>query len=155
MADLLDIAPSAVAKVLWINGTRLVVRGLNVSAVTSIVARYPKMVGLLVGGGDVDITSRLIQDFGEAAAPIIAAGCGHPGDEKYEQFASTQLTLEDQINLVTAIIAATCPNGFGFFLEALAKLNRTGGEAKVQKIRLKKSRSPSPLLSEPDSHQIM
>jgi hypothetical protein len=155
MADLLDIAPTTASQVVWINGTRIVVRGLNAPAVASIIARFPKMVGLLIGGDGVDITSRFIQDFGDATAPLIAAGCGHAGDEKYEQFARTQLALEDQLKLVKAIIGATCPNGLGFFLEAIGKIIGAGEEAKPQKIRLKKSRLPSPLSSEPDSRQIM
>jgi hypothetical protein len=157
MADLLDITPTRAAQVVRINGTRIVAHGLNVKAVASIVARFPKIAGLLVGGGlgAADIASRFVRDFGDAIAPLIAAGCGHCDDEKYEQFANDQLALEDQVKLATAIIEATCPNGYGFFLEVIAKLTRQSEEAKIHKIRLKKSPSPSPPLSGPASHPIM
>ena len=157
MADLLDITPTRAAQVVWINGTRIVAHGLNVKAVSSIVARFPKIAGLLVGGAleSTDTAWRFVREFGEATAPLIAAGCGHLNDEKYERFADDQLALEDQVKLVAAIIEATCPNGYGFFLEVIAKLRAPREEAKVRKIRLRKSPSPSPPSSEPASRQIM
>ena len=156
MADLLDIAPSTAAEVVKINGQRIVVRGLNVQAVAAIVARFPNVVGLLLGGmGSSDMGPRFILQLGAASGPIIAAGCGHLGEEKYEQYANSALNLEDQTKLITAVIKATCPNGFGFFLEMMRKLSAAGEEAKPLKIRFRKSPSPSPLSSGPDSHRIM
>ena len=113
MADLLDIAPSTAVEVVKIDGMRITVRGLHGDAIASIVARFPEL-GVLLGGGG-DIGPRLIERFGGAIGPIIAAGCGHLGDEKYEQHASTALLLEDQLRLLMAIIGVTFPNGFGFF----------------------------------------
>jgi hypothetical protein len=149
MADLLDIVPSTAVEVVKIDGQRVTVRGLRVDAVASIVARFPNIVGLLLGGLSTgDIGPKFIGQFGAAVGPIIAAGCGHLGDEKYEQHASTAFLLEDQLRLVTAIIRATCPNGFGFFAEMLTKLNSAAGEeARPVKVRLKKS----PLQSPPSS----
>jgi hypothetical protein len=156
MADLLDIAPTTACEVVRIKGERIIVRGLGAPAAASIVARFPNLVGLLFGGLSVaDITPRFIEQFGVATPQIIAAGCGHPGDEKYEQFAETGLLLEDQLKLVTAIIGLTFPNGFGFFVEMLTKLTGVGEEAKPIKVRLKKSPSPSQPLSDADSRPIM
>ena len=80
MADLLDIAPSTAVEVVKIDGKRITVRGLHGNAIASIVARFPEL-GLLLGGG-ADIGPQLIERFGGAIGPIIAAGCGHLGDEK-------------------------------------------------------------------------
>jgi len=145
MADLLDIAPSTAVEVVKIDGHRIVVHGLRVPALASIVVRFPNLIGLFLGGfNPADAGPKFIAQLGEATGPIIAAGCGHLGDEKYEQNAATVLLIEDQLRLLIAIIRLTFPNGFGFFAEMVAKLGGAGEEAKVWKVRSKKSPSPSP-----------
>lgn len=151
MADLLDIAPSTACEVVKINDKRIVVRGLHGDAIASIVARFPEL-GALLGGGN-DIGPRLIERFGSSIGPIIAAGCGHLGDEKYEQHAST-LLVEFQLKLVKAIIGLTFPNGLISFIETMTALvsGADEGAKPVIKVRLKKSPSPSPPSSDADSH---
>jgi hypothetical protein len=155
MADLLDIAPTTAVEVVKINGQRIVVHGLRAPALASIMARFPRLIGLFLGGGFNIADPKFVAQFGEAISPIIAAGCGHLADEKYEQHAATMLLLEDQLKLVIAIIRLTFPNGFGFFLEMAAALGAAGEEAKVYKVRLKKSPSPSPPSSGEDSRPTM
>jgi hypothetical protein len=161
MADLLDIAPTTAIEVVNISGHPIRVSGLRAPAIAAILGRFPNLVGLFLGGLSIaDIGPKFIAQFGSAVGPIIAAGCGHLGDEKYEQHASDALLLEDQLKLVVAIIGITCPNGIGFFGELVAnlaaKLGMSNEEAKTAaKVRLKKSPSPSPLSSDADSHQTM
>jgi hypothetical protein len=150
MADLLDIAPSTSVEVVKIDGKRIVVHGLHGDAIASIVSRFPEL-GMLLGGG-ANIGPRLIERFGNAIGPIIAAGCGHLGDEKYEQHAA-KLLVEDQLKLLKAIIELTFPNGITSFVETVAALMPGAGEgAKIVKVRLRKSPSPSPLSSDTASH---
>jgi len=155
MADLLDIAPStAVNAVKIADGRWLTVRGLRIDDIAAIAARFPSLVTLLAGGDDVG--PRLIAQLGPAAAPIIAAGGNHPGDEKAERNAAA-LPLEDQIKLIAAIWKLTFPNGFAPLMEAMVGL-MTGAaeeEQKTVKIRLKKSPSASPPSSGADSRPIM
>ncbi len=155
MADLLDIAPTTAVEVVRINGQRVVVHGLNLPAVAAIVARYPNIAGLLLGLGGTDVGPRFFSQFGAATGAIIAAGCGHLGDEQYEQYANSQFNLEDQAKLTAAVITATCPNGIGFFVELVTKLTTASGEAKPVRVRLKKSPLPSPSLSDVASRPIM
>jgi hypothetical protein len=144
MADLLDIAPSTACEVVKIDGKRIIVRGLHGDTIASIVARFPELGTLLSGGG---AGTRLIDRFGAAIGPIIAAGCGHPGDEQYEQRART-LLVEDQLNLLKAIIGLTFPNGIVSFVEKLTTIITSADEgAKPIKVRLRKS----PLPSQPSS----
>ena len=153
MADLLDIAPSTSVEVVKIGDERIIVRGLHGNAIASIVSRFPKL-GLLLGGG-ADIGMRMIEQFGDAIGPIIAAGCGHLGDEQREKVAS-QLLIEDQLKLLKAILGLTFPNGLASFVEELTSL--MGGKdegAKVVKVRLKKSASPSQPLSDAASRPTM
>jgi len=149
MADLLDIAPSTAVEVVKINGMRIIVHGLHGDAIASIVARFPAL-GALLGGGNMG--ARLIQQFGAAIGPIIAAGCGHLGDEKYEQHAS-KLPVEDQLNLVKAIIGLTFPNGPISFVEKLTAFITSADEGeKPIKVRFRKSPSPSQPSSDAGSH---
>jgi hypothetical protein len=154
MADLLDIAPSTACQVVKIDGKRIVVRGLHGDAIASIVARFPEL-GALLGGGN-EIGPRLIERFGSSIGPIIAAGCGHLGDEKYEQHART-LLAEYQLKLVKAIIGLTFPNGLASFIETVMTLlpGADEGAKRVIKVRLRKSPSPSPPSSDADSRPTM
>jgi hypothetical protein len=151
MADLLDIAPSTSCEVVKLDGKRLIVRGLHGDAVASIVARFPELA-LLLGGSGADVGPKLIARFGQAIGPIIAAGCGHLGEEKYEQHAGT-LLLDHQLKLVQAIIGLTFPNGLTAIVETMTAL--AGKEEKPVKMRLKKSPSPSPPSSDGDSRPTM
>lgn len=150
MADLLDIAPSTSVEVVKINdGMRLIVHGLNGNAIASIVSRFPKLASLLGSGGDIGW--HLIEHFGSAIGPIIAAGCGHLGDEEREKRAGN-LLVEDQLKLITAIIRLTFPNGFGSFIEHLTGLMSRADEGpKIYKVRLRKSGSPLQPSSDTDS----
>jgi len=154
MADLLDIAPSTAVEVVKIDGQRITVRGLHGDAIASIVARFPEL-GLLLGGG-ADIGPRLIERFGGAIGPIIAAGCGHLGNEKYERHAGA-LLVEYQLKLLKAIIGLTFPNGITSFIETVTALllGAGEGESKPVTVRLRTSPSPSPPSSEADSRPTM
>jgi len=154
MADLLDIAPSTACDVVRVDGLRIVVRGISVDAIAAIVARFPQLRSIANSGGD-DIVAKLIAGCGVAIGPIIAAGCGHLGDERYEQRAA-RLLPEQQIQFLKAILWLTFPNGIGSFLEGLTGLMGGQGEgAKSVKMRLRKSPSPSPLSSDAASHPTM
>lgn len=156
MADLLDIAPSAAVEVVKIDGHRVTVRGVSVDAIASIVARFPGLRSLASSGGiGGDIIMRLIEGCGAAAGPIIAAGVGHLGEEEYEQRAA-RLLPEQQVKFLRAIFGLTFPNGIGPFVQELTSL--IGGaseEAKVVKVRLRRSPSTSPPSSDEDSHPTM
>jgi hypothetical protein len=154
MADLLDIAPATAVEVVKVNGNRdrVIVRGLHGNAIASIAARFPKLALLL--GGD-NIVPRMIEQFGDAIGPIIAAGCGHLGDEKREE-AATRFLIEDQLKLLKAILGLTFPNGLTSFVEELTSLmGGTDEGQKVVKVRLKKSPLPSQPSSEADFPQTM
>jgi hypothetical protein len=154
MADLLDIAPSMAVEVVKIDGKRIIVRGLHGDAIASIVARFPEL-GALLGGGGTSIGPRLIERFGGAIGPIIAAGCGHLGDEKYERHAA-ELLVEHQLKFLKAIIGLTFPNGIVSFVEAVTALLQEADEReKPVTVRLRKSPLPLQPSSDTDSRPIM
>ena len=110
---------------------------------------------MLLGGVGANIVPRLIEQFGSAIGPIIAAGCGHLGDEKYEQHAA-KLSIEHQLKLLKAIIGLTFPNGLTAFVETMTALLPGADEGiKPVKVRLRKSPSPSQISSDADSRPNM
>jgi hypothetical protein len=154
MADLLDIVPATAVAVVRIHGERIVVRGLNAPAVASIASRFPESVNLFVSAlPSDDNISRLFMLVGTAIGPIIAAGTGHLAEEKHEHHASTVLSLEEQLELFTAIIGLTFPNGIAAFFEKFNRL--VGGGTKTHKIRLKRSPSGSQPSSDAASRPTM
>jgi hypothetical protein len=156
MADLLDIAPATATAAVWLRGERTVVRGLNGNDVAFIVSRFPHIGKLLAGGISESMIPLLIERLGAAVGPVIAAGCGHLGDEKYEHAAGAILGLEEQMLLFEPIWKLTFPNGAGSFVEKLTRLFGGAGEgAKKIKLRLKTSPSASPPSSDADSHLTM
>ena len=158
MADLLDIAPASAIEIVRVaGGERIKVHGLHANAIAAIVARFPDLVlllgGLATGGGNT--IPKLFGQFGGAVGPIIAAGCGHLGDEKYEQAAGA-LLVEDQLKLIKAIWTLTLPNGIGPLMETVtALMTGPADSAKTVRVRLKKSPSESPPSSATDSPQTM
>jgi hypothetical protein len=154
MADLLDIAPSTAVDIVKVDGLRIKVRSVSVDAIASIISRFPALKSLASGDGG-DIVSRLVAGCGAAVGPIIAAGCGHPDEEEYEQRAASLLP-EQQIKFIRAIFGLTFPNGIGSFVEELSGLiSGASGGAKTIKVRLKKSPSPSQPSSDAVSHPTM
>jgi hypothetical protein len=152
MADLLDIAPSTAVEAVKIDQRFIIVCGLHGDAIASILSRFPQLTNLL---GGVDMGPRLIAQFGNAIGPIIAAGCGHLNDEKYEQHAA-KLLVEDQLKLVKAIIGLTFPNGIISFVTAMTTFLAGPDEGvKTVKMRLKQSPSTSQPSSVADSLPIM
>lgn len=153
MADLLDIVPSTAVEVVKFDGQRVTVRGISIAAIASIVVRFPELRSLGIGDDGGDIVLRMIQVCGEAAGPIIAAGCGHLGDARYEH-AAEQLLPDQQIRLIRAIFGLTFPNGIGSFIQELTSLMGGGAseERKIVKVRLKRSPSTSQPSSDLDSH---
>jgi len=152
MADLLDIAPSTAVESVHVNGRHIYVRGLHGDAIASIISRFPKLTTVLDGG---EIGPKLIAQFGSAIGPIIAAGCGHLNEEKYEQHAA-KLMVEDQLKLVKAIIGLTFPNGMDSFVKTMtAFLVGTDEREKPVRMRLKKSPSQLQPSSAADSPPTM
>src|SRR5580765_7778572 len=139
MTDLLDIAPATPTKnVTLSDGTDVTVHCLNFGQIAALAARFPKLIALLALGESA--IPQLISGGGALLAPIIAAGCGHFGDEKAERIAATLLP-DDQMKLFEAIYWLTYPNGIGAFLETMASL-ATGPVKQTDKrvkVRLKNS----------------
>lgn len=124
MASLLDIAP--LTETVSVRGTDIPVTGVSAKGIAHIMARFPEVREMMVGR-EVSV-DRLIELGGDAVGAIIAAGTGHPGDPDHERIAAG-LLLEEQADLLAAILRITLPKGVGPLVE---KLTAMGGVLGVE-----------------------
>lgn len=140
MAGLLDIAPAVEA--VEIRGNAVDVYGVSVKGIAYLLQRFPEL-RMMMSGKSVD-PEALLAVGGDAVAAIIAAGTGYPGDKQAEEIAG-KLALDEQADLLAAIVKLTMPGGIGPFVQ---KLNGLGlvlsaeGEASGG-AQATKSRKPS------------
>ena len=129
MADLLDIAESV--ETVTIRGQAVAVPGIDARGIIHILQRFPVIREHMAKKGGVK-PERLMEIGGDAVVAIIAAGTGHPGDEKHEE-AAGRLGVEEQMDLLEAIFRVTLPKGLDSLLQKLGKLGVlvTGPSAKA------------------------
>ncbi len=138
MVSLVDIAPVTTHVV--IRGNTLTVVGVSAKGVAHLLARFPQLRALMTGR-DVAL-DEIIRLGGDVVAAIIAAGIGRPGDEEQEQ-AVDNLTLEEQADLLLAIVRLTIPNGVGPLVDKLSSLGMNPGSGGDTATPASKSRKPS------------
>lgn len=135
MTGLIDIAP--LTRTVTIRGVGIEVSGVPASGIAGLLVRFPDLRAL-VTGREVEI-DRLLALGGEVVAAIIAAGTGMPGDTAAEQAAS-RLPVDEQADLLVAILELTMPRGLGPFVEKLSRLGLASGGAPA----MPATRSPQP-----------
>lgn len=118
MAGLLDIAPAA-KRVLIVTeaGEQPVdVRGLSISDIRDLLARFPEAVAIMNTG----LTPAAVMKTGpDIIAAIIAAACGSPGADG--EAVAVTLGAGVQAEILTAVLNLTMPRGpapFGALLKA-------------------------------------
>ena len=138
MVGLVDIAPITASVV--IRGNTLTVVGVSAKGVAHLLARFPQLRALMTGR-DVAL-DEIIRLGGDVVAAIIAAGIGKPGDEEQEQ-AVDNLTLEEQADLLLAIVKLTIPNGVSPLVDKLSSLGMNPGAGGDTATPALKSHKPS------------
>ena len=134
MVGLIDIAPITTS--VAIRGSDITVVGVSAKGVALLLARFPELRALMTGR-EVDL-AEILRLGGDVVAAIIAAGTGKPGDEAIEA-AVDNLTLEEQADLLLAIIRLTVPNGVGPLVEKLSNLGMNPGAGGASAMRASKS----------------
>ena len=117
MVGLIDIAP--LKKTVTIRDVAVDVSGVSARGIAQLLARFPELRAL-VTGREVAIEN-LLSLGGDVVAAIIAAGTGVPGDTAAEQ-AADKLSVDEQADLLVAILELTMPRGLGPFVEKLSRL---------------------------------
>jgi hypothetical protein len=117
MVGLLDIAP--LTETVTVRDQPIEVTGVSAKGVAQLLLRFPELRAL-ISGRDVGL-DQLLALGGDIIAAVIAAGCGQAGDERAEA-AAGRLGLDDQAELLTAIMKLTMPQGIGPFVDKLARM---------------------------------
>ena len=119
MAGLIDIAPRLPGTV-TVNGTEVSVNGLSAHHIAELLAEFPKLRAA-IDGVNVEAAD-LIRAGKDAVGMLLAAGTGAFGDKAAAE-AGVALVVEDQVDILEAIIAQTLPRSkkIGPFLERLAE----------------------------------
>ena len=122
MVGLVDIAP--ITSSVTIRGQDITITGVSARGIASLLARFPALRAL-VTGREVAL-DELLKLGGDVIAAIIVAGTGTPGDTQAEA-AADNLTLEEQADLLAAIVELTMPRGLGPLVEKLSRLGLLAG----------------------------
>jgi hypothetical protein len=122
MVGLVDIAPVTTA--VTIRGQEVTVTGISARGIALLLARFPELRALMTGR-EVAL-DELLKLGGDVVAAIIAAGTGGPGDAQAEA-AADNLTLEEQADLIAAIVEITMPRGLGPLVDRLSRLGLLAG----------------------------
>ena len=117
MVGLIDLAPST--EFVSVHSGSVPVHGVSAKGLAHLLGRFPELLKLMTGQ-DVG-AEQLMAIGGDAIAAIIAAGCGHPGEEHAEA-AAGNLPLDAQADFLAAILRLTLPKGLGPFVAKLTAL---------------------------------
>ena len=117
MVGLVDIAP-AVERV-TVRGREVEVFGVSAAGVAQLLGRFPDLRKLF-SGREVGM-EEIMAVGGDLVAAIIAAGTGSTGDPVAEE-AAGRLGIDEQADLLSAILRVTLPKGVGPFVEKLLGL---------------------------------
>ena len=122
MVGLVDIAP--VTSTILVRGQDITITGVSARGIALLLARFPELRAVITGR-EVAMDD-LLKLGGDVIAAIIAAGTGAPGDVGAEK-AADNLTLEEQADLLAAIVELTMPRGLGPLVEKLSRLGLLAG----------------------------
>jgi hypothetical protein len=117
MVGLLDIAP--LTQTVTIRDQPIEITGISAKGVAQLLLRFPELRAL-ISGRDVGF-DQLLALGGDIIAAVIAAGCGQAGEAEAEA-AAGRLSLDDQAELLAAIMTLTMPQGIGPFVDRLARM---------------------------------
>lgn len=143
MTDITDIAPTV--ETVTIDGRKISVPGISGYGLAILVDRFPDQLDELMSGKAITV-ARIFKIAGPAIGPILAAGCGFPGNEEAEK-AFADYDIDAQLDLLEAIMRKTLRGkGIGPFVEKIGRIMSVMAPAKAEQgpIRLKVRDSQKP-----------
>lgn len=126
----------------------ITVSGVSAKDALAIFQRFPKLANMLNGFK----LATFLEAAPEAAAAIIAAGCGRLGNEE-DEAAAAKIGIETQFDILETIGGLTFKTGFGPFVERIMRLANAANSASFTKVPDMKSPPASKPSSQPDIPQ--
>ena len=117
MTALLDIADAS--EVVKIRGVDVKVHGITMQDIAALMRRFPEIYNIFSGDKREDAIGGLLS--GDALPAVISAGTHNLGNEAVEE-KIRGLYLEEQVDLLRAILKMTMPGGVVPFVEKLTAL---------------------------------
>lgn len=148
MTELTDIAP--IVETVKIDGKAISVPGISAYGIALLVDRFPDQLDELMSGKAITV-ARILKIAGPAIGPILAAGCGLPGDEKAERIFA-RYDIDAQLDLLEAILRRTLRGkGIGPFVEKIGRVMSVMAPPKAEdnpiRLKVRDSQKPSKLSS--------
>jgi hypothetical protein len=147
--NLADLAP--MSEDVPVGDSFLTVTGISAKTGLELFKRFPKLIGMISGGG-FDIGAFLTVAPDAVAAIIAAASTGKLGDEAAEEGAA-RLVVETQFDILEAIGRLTFTRGFAPFAEKMLALADAANSGLSTRAPAMKSPQASKVSSPPDTPQ--
>lgn len=141
MVSLLDIAPAT--ETVSVAGKDIPVFAISAKSVASIMRRFPEVAMLLSGKAEMVDTNSFYDLAPNAIAAVIAAGVGSPDSKEFEEKAAT-LSLDQQLDLLEAILRLTIPGGLRPFAEKLQRMGVVASRVEGPSGKGVDTKSPKP-----------
>ena len=139
MTSLLDIADAST--VVKVRGVDVTVYGVAMQDVAALMRRYPEIYGLFSGDDKGGKAADLLS--GPAIPAVIAAGLRNKDSEEVEA-KIRGLYMEEQIDLLKAILKMTMPSGVVPFMEKLTELGKLLSADTGESATVSAPKSPKP-----------
>ena len=136
MVDLLSIAP--LIETVEVRGAKVPVKGTNAKGIIGLLNRFPDLMKMW-SKGEWE-TNTLLELSDEVLAALISSGV-----ESLDEANAMNLSLDEKVELIGAVIRVTMPRGPVPFVESLVRLmDSVGGpEGASRKALAMKLRKPS------------
>jgi len=133
MVDLLSIAPRT--EIVEVRGTAVAVAGTSARGIFNLLNRFPELMKMW-GRGEWEMAT-LMELSDEVIAALIASGV-----ETIDEANAANLSLDEKVELLGAVIRVTMPRGPVPFVESLVKLIDSVGGPEAASKRASATRSP-------------
>ena len=145
MPSLLDVGD--LTEIVEIRGKSVEVQGVSAAGLVVLLGKFPELRSLMTGTADESILKDLVGKLPEAVASIIALATTPPSDDPVArlhrqaaaEIKAAQLSVGEQLDLLTRIWKLTFPRGIRDFLAALETL---ASEVDVDSGKVPDTKSP-------------
>ncbi len=122
MVSILDITPANVKAItVPVRGKDVEVRGVSLGDIAYLIQHYPEVKDLFAGKDVTFTVDTLLQRGPELVCGVLACGLGVSGNEKGMAIIR-DLSLEEQADLLDAILKETFKGGLGPFVEKVTAM---------------------------------